>query len=140
MKEMTGINIFQDAFRYLTDGVKRSVNSLDRERLTKIFEELIKARDAGKNVIVDGKGRSLQSMLLMEDSLEHNGFDIILPASNANLRPWSEGDVFIFNSGSGSGSTLKHAFAAKEDKLVVLGMTYNADLKNDFENVLDNKM
>ena len=94
---------------------------------------MIDARDKDKNVIVDGKGRSLQSMLLMEDSLEHNGFHIILPASNANLRPWGDGDVFIFNTGSGSGSTMVHARAAKTDGLQVIGMTYNPEVLKEFE-------
>ncbi len=133
---MTGINIFQDSFRYLMNCVKRSVEMLDRERLASIFKVLIKARDNNKNVIVDGKGRSLQSMLLMEDCLEHNGFHIILPASNANLRPWQDGDVFIFNTGSGTGSTIDHAKAAKIDNLEVIGMTYNPELPNEFNNVL----
>lgn len=136
MEEMTGINVFQESFRYLINCVKRSVEKLDRERLGKIFSVLIKARDAGKKVIVDGKGRSLQSMLMMEDSLEHNGFTIILPASNANLRPWEEGDVFIFNTGSGTGSTITHAQAAKKDKLEVIGMSYNPELLKEYENVL----
>lgn len=136
MEGMTGINIFQDSFRYLINCVKMSVQNLDRERLAKIFEILIEARNENKDVIVDGKGRSLQSMLMMEDVLEHNGFHIILPASNANLRPWQKGDVFIFNTGSGTGSTMEHAHAAKEDHLRVIGMTYNPEITKEYENVL----
>ena len=136
MEDMSGINVFQDAFRYLIGCVKQSIEKLDLDRVANIFKVMIEARDNEKDVIVDGKGRSLQSMLLLEDCLEHNGFRIILPASNANLRPWAEGDLFFFNTGSGSGSTLDHAIAAQKDGLHVIGMTYNPELLTTFENVL----
>ena len=134
---MTGLKIFFEAFKYLTKCVKDSLNSIDKERLKVIFSILIKARDNKNRVIVDGQGRSLQSMLIMEDCLEHNGFPIILPANNANVRPWKKDDIFFFNSGSGSGSPLKHAQAAKADELNVLGMTYNAKIHKNFPEPLD---
>jgi D-arabinose 5-phosphate isomerase GutQ len=136
MEQMTGINVFQDAFQYLINCVKMSIEKLDKVRLASIFKIMIEARNTNRDVIVDGKGRSLQSMLLLEDCLEHNGFHIILPASNANLRPWKEGDLFFFNTGSGSGSTIDHALAAKNDGLHVIGMTYNRKLLETFPNVL----
>lgn len=140
-EKMSGIRIFQESFKYLTDRVRYTIKELSRDKLLRIFETLIMVRteqEKGINraIIVDGQGRSLQSLLLMEDSLEHNGFNIILPVSNANLRPWQKGDVFIFNTGSGSGSPLKHAQAAKETGLHVIGMTYNPEMEKEFENVL----
>ena len=133
---MSGVKIFQASFRYLTDVVKKTIQALDPANLKEIFRILIATREQGRNIIVDGQGRSLQSLLLMEDCLEHNHFPIILPVSNANLRPWQPHDVFIFNSGSGSGSTLAHAQAAKEDGLYVIGMTYNKQLTEEFNHLL----
>ncbi|MHA1520448.1 MAG: hypothetical protein ACTSRK_09720 [Promethearchaeota archaeon] len=138
---MSGIRIFQESFKYLTNVVRYTLKEISREKLLRIFETLINVRKEQENgikraIIVDGQGRSLQSLLLMEDSLEHNGFNIILPVSNANLRPWKQGDVFIFNTGSGSGSPLKHAQAAKEKGLHVIGMSYNPEMENKFENVM----
>jgi len=129
---MTGLKIFFDAYRYLMNCVKESLKSLDYDQLTHIFKLLINNRKKRQTIIVDGQGRSLQSILLSEDCLEHNGFPIIFPAENANVRPWRKGDLFFFNSGSGSGSPLKHAQSAKEDGLHVLGMTQNRQLLEEF--------
>lgn len=138
---MSGIRVFQESFKYLTNCVRYTIKELSREKLLRIFEVLIQARDdqekgINRAIIVDGQGRSLQSLLLTEDCLEHNGFNIILPVQNANLRPWQKGDIFIFNTGSGSGSPLAHARAAKENGLKVIGMTYNQELEQEFDNVL----
>lgn len=138
---MSGIHIFQKSFKYLTNHVRSTIENLDRNKLLRIFEILIQTRKDQENniprmIIVDGQGRSLQSLLLTEDCLEHNGFNIILPVSNANLRPWKSGDVFIFNTGSGSGSPLAHARAAKEKGLHIIGMSYNPEMEKEFENVL----
>ncbi|MHA1731236.1 MAG: hypothetical protein ACTSU5_04800 [Promethearchaeota archaeon] len=133
---MSSLKIFFGAFEYLTNCVRESLARLEDEKLGSIFEVLIRARREKKDIIVDGQGRSLQSILLAEDCLEHNGFPLILPASNANLRPWKAGDVFIFNTGSGSGSPLTHAEAAKKDGLEVLGMTYNEEMEEKFPNAL----
>lgn len=133
---ITSLKIFFEAYKYLKDCVRQSIESIDEERLKTMFELLIHGRDNGSKIIVDGQGRSLQSMLIMEDCLEHNGFPIIFPASNANLRPWKKGDIFFFNSGSGSGSPLRHAQAAKKDGLDVLGMTYNTKIHEHFEKPL----
>ena len=140
-EKMSGIRIFQESFKYLTNVIRYTIKELSREKLLRIFETLIQARkdqELGikRSIIVDGQGRSLQSLLLTEDCLEHNGFNIILPVSNANLRPWQKGDIFIFNTGSGTGSPLIHAQAAKENGLHVIGMTYNEEIENEFENVL----
>ena len=96
---MTGLKIFFDAYKYLMNCVKESLKSLDYDQLKSIFKILINARKKKKTIIVDGQGRSLQSMMITEDCLEHNGFPIIFPAENANVRPWSKGDIFFFNSG-----------------------------------------
>ena len=133
---MAGVKIFQESFKYLTEIVKKTTSSINEDTLRKIFLILSGARRLNRNVIVDGQGRSKQSILLVEDCLEHNGFDIIYPTSNANLRPWKKGDIFIINSGSGGGSTLKHALAAKEDGLIVTGMSYNSDLLKYFPDML----
>jgi D-arabinose 5-phosphate isomerase GutQ len=130
---MTSLKIFFEAYKYLTNCVHESLKSLNRDNLRSIFEILIEGREKGSSIIVDGQGRSLQSALIMEDSLEHNGFPIIFPVSNPNLRPWSKGDIFFFNSGSGSGSPVTHAQAAAKDGLFILGMTYNADIKTLFK-------
>ncbi len=129
---MTGLKIFFDAYKYLMNCVKESLKSLDYDQLKNIFKLLINARKKEKTIIVDGQGRSLQSMMLTEDCLEHNGFPIIFPASNANVRPWQRGDIFFFNSGSGSGSPLKHAQSAKEDGLIIIGMTQNKKMLDEF--------
>nr|MDO8083585.1 hypothetical protein [Candidatus Sigynarchaeum springense] len=131
---MSGLNIFFSAWKYLTDCVRDSINALDEDRLKNLFSLLIEARKHA--VIVDGMGRSLQSMLLVEDCMEHNGFPIILPASNACLRPWKPNDLFFFNSGSATGSPITHAQHAKKDGLRVVGMTYNAGIQSDFPDVL----
>ncbi|MBD3353943.1 MAG: hypothetical protein GF364_20845 [Candidatus Lokiarchaeota archaeon] len=129
---ITSLKVFFNAYEYLTDCLSESLRQIDKERLKEIFRILIHGRDNGSKIIVDGQGRSLQSMLIMEDCLEHNGFPIIFPASNANLRPWKKGDIFFFNSGSGSGAPLRHAQYAKKDELDVLGMTYNVDIHKEF--------
>ncbi|MCF2139404.1 MAG: hypothetical protein K9W44_05045 [Candidatus Lokiarchaeota archaeon] len=138
---MSGIHIFQKSFKYLTNHVRYTIENLNHSKLLRIFEILIQTRKDQENgqakmIMVDGQGRSLQSLLLTEDCLEHNGFNIILPVSNANLRPWQPGDVFIFNTGSGSGSPLAHARAAKKIGLQVFGMSYNPEMEKEFENVL----
>ncbi|MHA1729545.1 MAG: hypothetical protein ACTSWY_12580 [Promethearchaeota archaeon] len=122
---MSGLKTFFGAFKYLTECLRESLKSIDREQLKLIFSILIEGRNQKKNIIVDGQGRSLRSMLILEDCLEHNGFPLIFPAGNANIRPWQKEDIFFFNSGSGSGSPIKHAQQAKKDGLIVLGMTYN---------------
>ncbi len=129
---MTGLKIFFDAYKYLMNCAKESLKSLDYDQLKNVFKILITARKKQKTVIVDGQGRSLQSMMITEDCLEHNGFPIIFPAMNANVRPWRKGDIFFFNSGSGSGSPLKHALSAKEDGLNIIGMTQNKKLLEEF--------
>ncbi len=131
---MSGLNIFFSAWKYLTDCVRDSINALDKERLKNLFSILIEGRKHA--VIVDGMGRSLQSIMLVEDCMEHNGFSITLPASNACLRPWKPNDLFFFNSGSGSGSPLTHAGYAKKDGLRVIGMTYNAALLKEYPDIL----
>ncbi|MHA1717866.1 MAG: hypothetical protein ACTSXP_19670 [Promethearchaeota archaeon] len=131
---MSGLRIFFGAYKYLTECVRKSVESLNRDGLANIFRILQAGRE--KNIIVDGKGRSLRSILLVEDCLEHNNFPIILPATNATLRPWKAGDVFFFNSGSGSGTPIKHAQIAKEDGLKVIGMTYNKKIAEEFPDIL----
>ncbi|MHA1819135.1 MAG: hypothetical protein ACTSU2_14435 [Promethearchaeota archaeon] len=130
---MTSLKIFFEAYKYLTTCIKDSIKSLKEEDLAKLFKILIEARENNVNIIVDGQGRSLQSVLILEDCLEHNGFPIILPAYNANLRPWKKGDLFFFNSGSGSGSPLRHAKAAAKAGLWVLGMTYNENIYKEFD-------
>jgi D-arabinose 5-phosphate isomerase GutQ len=132
--DMSGLNIFFNAQKYLTDCVRDSLASMDLEQLKNLFSILIEGRT--HHIIVDGQGRSLQSILLVEDCLEHNGFPIILPAANAALRPWDRNDIFFFNSGSGSGSPITHAQAAKKDGLRVIGMTYNANIIEEFPDVL----
>jgi len=134
--DMTGLKIFFDAYKYLSNCVKDSLKGLDREKLKSIFALLIEARNTGSSTIVDGQGRSLESILLAEECLEHNGFPIILPTKNANLRPWRKDDVFIVNTGSGTGSPLAHAEAAQKEGLHVIFMSYNAQLLNTFPNVL----
>jgi D-arabinose 5-phosphate isomerase GutQ len=131
---MSGLNIFFSAWKYLTNCVRDSINALDQERLKNFFSILIEGRKHG--IIVDGMGRSLQSIMLVEDCMEHNGFPIILPASNAALRPWNRNDIFFFNSGSASGSPITHAQFAKKDGLRVIGMTYNATIINEFPDVI----
>ncbi len=131
---MAGVKVFFDAYRYLANCLRKSISTLDPEDLQRLFKVLLSGKK--NTIIVDGKGRSLQSALLMEDCLEHNGFSIILPASNANLRPWKPDDIFFFNSGSGSGSTIKHAEKARDDGLKVIGMTYNEELKEEFPDVV----
>lgn len=133
---LSSLKIFFQAFEYLTDCVEQSLHKIKDDKLQRVFEILIKARAEHRNVTVDGQGRSRESILLAEDCLEHNGFPIIFPVSNANLRPWQPGDVFIFNTGSGSGSPLRHARVAKEDGLEVIGMTYNEQLEEEFPNAL----
>ncbi|MHA1341313.1 MAG: hypothetical protein ACTSRZ_15155 [Promethearchaeota archaeon] len=134
---ITSLKIFFEAYKYLKECVRASIKQLDREHLRSLFNTLIEAKKKNSMIIVDGQGRSLQSVLIMEDCLEHNGFPIILPAHNANLRPWKPGDVFFFNSGSGSGSPLAHAKYAEEDGLKVLGMTYNSKIYDNFQNKED---
>ena len=134
---MTSLSIFFEAYKYLIQCVRDSLKSINQDKLKSIFEILIEGREKNSSIIVDGQGRSLQSMLILEDCLEHNGFPIIFPASNANLRPWKPGDIFFFNSGSGSGSPLKHAIAAHEDKLHVLGMTYNTNIGSNFSSPVE---
>ncbi|OLS14345.1 MAG: hypothetical protein RBG13Loki_1994 [Promethearchaeota archaeon CR_4] len=134
--DMNGLKVFFDAYKYLSNCVKESLKGLDREKLKAIFAILIEARNAGASIIVDGQGRSLESILLAEECLEHNGFPIILPTKNANLRPWKKGDVFIVNTGSGTGSPLTHAEAAQKDGLHVIFMSYNAKLPETFPNTL----
>ncbi len=136
MNDMGSVKIFQEAFKYLINVVDKTIKSLEEDKLLSLFNILIDARDNHKRVITDGKGRSKQSISLMEDCLEQNGFPIILPTSNANLRPWKAEDIFIMNSGSGSASPLKHAQAAKEANLTVTGMTYNRELEDEFPNML----
>ncbi len=131
---MSGLNIFFSTWKYLTDCVRDSINALNQDKLKNLFSLLIEGRKHA--IIVDGMGRSLQSIMLVEDCMEHNGFSIILPASNACLRPWKRNDIFFFNSGSGSGSPITHAQHAKEDGLRVIGMTYNANLLKEFPDVL----
>jgi D-arabinose 5-phosphate isomerase GutQ len=127
---MSGLNIFFSAWKYLTNCVRDSIRALDQDQLRNLFSILIEGRN--HNIIVDGMGRSLQSILLVEDCMEHNGFPIILPAANAALRPWSRDDIFFFNSGSGSGSPFKHAQSAKLAGLRVIGMTYNSKVQEEF--------
>ncbi len=134
--DMAGLKIFFDAYKYLSNCVKDSLKGLDREKLKEIFAVLIAAREKGNSVIVDGQGRSLESILLAEECLEHNGFPIILPTKNANLRPWKKDDVFIVNTGSGTGSPLTHAEAAQKEGLHVIFMSYNDKLLEKFPNTL----
>ncbi len=136
LKNMVSLKVFQEAFKYLTDVVDKTVQSLQPEDLKNVFRILSEAQNNGNTVITDGKGRSKQSILLMEDCLEQNGFPIILPTSNANLRPWKKGDVLIVNSGSGTASPLKHAIEAKKAGLKVTGMTYNSELQDRFPDIL----
>lgn len=131
---MSGLRIFFEAQQYLTDCVKQSLKCIDRERLRNFFSILIEGRR--HNIIVDGQGRSLQSLLLVEDCLEHNGFPLILPVQNASLRPWKKSDIFFFNSGSGTGSPITHAMAAKNDGLRVIGMTYSKKVLDEFPDAL----
>lgn len=133
---MSGLKIFFAAQQYMTNLIEETLQTLNMERLDNLFSILIDARNGHHNIIVDGMGRSLQSILLTEDCLEHNGFPIILPAANASLRPWKPGDVFIFNSGSASGSPVAHAAAAMKDGLKVLGMTFNKSAADDFPDVI----
>jgi D-arabinose 5-phosphate isomerase GutQ len=134
--DMAGLKYFFNAYEYLTDCVRESLRKLDQDKLKEVFKILIEARNSGQRIIVDGQGRSLESILLAEECLEHNGFSIILPVRNANLRPPNEQDVFFFNSGSGSGSPYTHAQYALEHNLTVLGMTYNPKLVEEFPHAL----
>ncbi|MCP4760621.1 MAG: hypothetical protein GY870_02495 [archaeon] len=129
---MQDLKIFFGAYKYLTNCFRESLKALDKECLYDIFSMFIEAKKNKRNIIVDGQGRSLQSLLLAEDCLEHNGFPIIFPTSNANLRPWKKGDILFFNTGSGTGSPIKHALAAKDDGLNIIGMTYNPKIKDEF--------
>jgi len=134
---ITSLKIFFEAYKYLKECVRTTINQINKESLKIFFETLIEAKKNKYTIIVDGQGRSLQSILILEDCLEHNGFPIILPAYNANLRPWQKNDIFIFNSGSGKGSPILHAKKAEEDGLKVLGMTYNSEIHREFKTKKD---
>jgi len=87
-------------------------------------------------IVVDGQGRSLESLLLAEDCLEHNGFPIILPSSNANLRPCVAGDILFVNTGSAKGSIRKHCEEAFKIGMKIIGMTTNQEFAKEYPDVM----
>ena len=111
-----------------------SLKNLDKNKLYNTFDILIKGKN--KMIVVDGQGRSLESLLLAEDCLEHNGFPIILPSTNANLRPCVAEDILFVNTGSAKGSIKKHAEEAYKIGMRIIGMTTNQEFADQYPDLM----
>ncbi|MBN1799872.1 MAG: hypothetical protein JW891_00100 [Candidatus Lokiarchaeota archaeon] len=126
---------FIKTYNYLVDHIETAMKGIDKNTVTNCLELLNKGK-TNKRVIVDGAGRSLQSVLLLTNELD-NAYGIrVNQVSNANLRPLRSGDIFIVNSRSGSGKSYESAMFAKKKGLDVIFITGNEKLKDDFENVI----
>ncbi|MFX1274344.1 MAG: hypothetical protein ACFFBP_01940 [Promethearchaeota archaeon] len=115
--------------------IESSLRDIDQQIITNCLELLDKGKD-NKRVIVDGAGRSLQSVLLLTNELENTYGIRVNQVSNANLRPLRKGDIFIVNSRSGSGKSRENALFAQKKGLDVIFITGNEELKEEFENVI----
>lgn len=129
------IDFFKSAYTYLVSRIDMSLKNVDRNIVSNCLD-LLNNGKTNKRVIVDGAGRSLQSVLLLTNELENTYGIRVNQVSNANLRPLREGDVFIVNSRSGSGKSLENARFAKHKGLDVIFITGNENLKEEFENVI----
>ena len=129
-------DFFRNAYEYLVNRIESSLEGIDQDTIANCLDLLDKGGKNHKRVIVDGAGRSLQSVLLLTDELE-NAYGIrVNQVSNANLRPLRKGDIFIVNSRSGSGKSLNNAKFAKKQGLDVIFITGNEELKEEFDNVI----
>ena len=129
------IDFFKNAYQYLANRIETSLKDIDQEIIANCLELLNKGME-NKRVIVDGAGRSLQSLLLLTNELENEYGIRVNQVSNANLRPLRKGDIFIVNSRSGSGKSRDNARLAKKKGLDVIFITGNEELLDEFENVI----
>ena len=133
--ENRDLTVFYEAFNHLMTSAETCLNNINEDKLANMFDIVIKAKN--KQIVVLGQGRSLESLLLAADCLEHNGFPIILPSTNANLRPCVEGDVLFINTGSAKGSIREQVRRANEEiKMTITGMTANEEFAKEYPNVL----
>lgn len=129
-------NFFKNAYEYLVNSIDHSLKDIDQDIVANCLGLLNSGGINDKRVIVDGAGRSLQSVLLLTNELESKYGIRVNQVSNANLRPLRKGDIFIVNSRSGSGKSHSNAIFAKKKGLDVIFITGNEDLKKEFENVI----
>ena len=129
-------DFFTNAYEYLANRIEHSLKDIDHDIVANGLEMLNSGGKNHKRVIVDGAGRSLQSVLLLTNELESEYGIRVNQVSNANLRPLRKGDIFIVNSRSGTGKSYNNALFAKKKGLDVIFMTGNEALKDEFENVI----
>lgn len=131
------IDYFIKAYSYMVFKIRESLKSLNRYDITSVLKLLDAGLKDDRKVIIDGSGRSLQSVLLLMDALETNGYGVnVNTVGNANLRPLRPGDSFIMNSRSGEGKVYDHACFAKKSGLSTIIISCNQHLKNYFDNVI----
>ncbi|MFX1237839.1 MAG: hypothetical protein ACFFAS_02040 [Promethearchaeota archaeon] len=128
-------DFFLKTYKYLVDRIERSLNDIDKDTVANCLDLLNKGK-TDKRVIVDGAGRSLQSVLLLTNELDNTYGIRVNQVSNANLRPLRKGDIFIVNSRSGSGKSYSNAKFAQKKGLDVIFISGNKKLKEEFENVI----
>lgn len=128
-------SFLKEAYKYLVTKIENSLKNVDAEVMNRCLELLDNGKEY-KRITIDGAGRSLQSALLLANELENTYGFRVNQVSNANLRPLRKGDVFIVNSRSGGGKAYEHAKFAEEKGLDIIYITGNADLVDDFENVI----
>ncbi len=116
----------------MVERIKNSLSSLDTEVIKDVLELLYEGK-TNKNITIDGAGRSGLSLELFKDLVEDDYGIRIKSASNANLRPLKENDIFIANSRSGSGKVLEHAKFAKRKGLKTIFITSNKALSEEFD-------
>jgi D-arabinose 5-phosphate isomerase GutQ len=128
-------SFFRDAYKYLVRKIEDSLKSINKSIMQSCLEILDNGKQ-DKRVTIDGAGRSLQSVLLLANELENSYGIRVNQVNNANLRPLREGDIFIVNSRSGSGKSVKDAEFALKKGLNVIYITGNPELEAKFENVI----
>ncbi len=129
-------DFFKNAYEYLVSRIEHSLKDIDQNIVANCLELLSSGGKNHKRVIVDGAGRSLQSVLLLTNELESEYGIRVNQVSNANLRPLRKGDIFIVNSRSGTGKSYSNAIFAKKKGLDVVFITGNETLIDEFENVI----
>ena len=129
-------DFFKKTYEYLVSRIENSFKDIDQNIVAYCLELLSSGGKNHKRVIVDGAGRSLQSVLLLTKELESEYGIRVNQVSNANLRPLRKGDIFVVNSRSGTGKSYSNAIFAKKKGLDVIFITGNEALKDEFENVI----
>ncbi len=132
---MNDLNFFIKAYNYMLNSIDESLNKID-DGVIRDCLELLSNGVKEKRITVNGSGRSLLSVLLFNDSAENWYGTRVSQVNNANLRPLIKEDIFISNSRSGSGRTLKDALFANKKELKTVFITSNEKLINAFDYVI----